>query len=37
MNKSVHEVGSGCGLVGILAGNYASDMTLSDYKDEVSD
>jgi len=33
--KSVHEIGSGCGLVGLVAATVASETTLSDYKDEI--
>jgi len=34
-NKSVHEVGSGCGLVGLISSLYSEKTTLSDYKDEI--
>lgn len=34
-NKTVHEIGSGCGLTGIIASLFAKEVVISDYKDPV--
>jgi predicted nicotinamide N-methyase len=37
VGKTVHEIGSGCGLSGLTASLFAHSLTLSDYKQEILD